>query len=83
MSMTEEELQKTGILKMMLDKADHEDESSLLEKIELFEEKVDYLNISEEKKNKLKELIEKIKEESDENVQDFLFNELTKTLEDK
>ena len=83
MSMTEEELQKTGILKMMLDKADHEDESSLLEKIELFEEKVDYLNISEEKKDKLKELIEKIKEESDENVQEFLFNELTKTLEDK
>lgn len=82
MSMSEEQLQKTGILKMMLDKADHEDESTLLERIELFEEKVDYINIDEDRKNKLKELIEKIKLEEDENVQEFLFKELVKTLEE-
>ena len=83
MSMTEEELEKTGILKIMLNKADSDDESTLLEKIELFEERLDYLNIEEEKKNKLRELISKIKEEDDEQVQSFLFKELEKIVEDE
>jgi len=83
MSMTEEELEKTGILKVMLNKADSDDESTLLEKIELFEERLDYLNIEDEKKNKLRELISKIKEEDDEQVQSFLFKELEKIVEDE
>lgn len=83
MSMTEEELEKTGILKIMLNKADSDDESTLLEKIELFEERLDYLNIEDEKKNKLRELISKIKEEDDEQVQSFLFKELEKIVEDE
>ncbi len=83
MSMTEEELEKTGILKVMLNKADSDDESTLLEKIELFEERLDYLNIEEDKKDKLRELISKIKEEDDEQVQSFLFKELEKIVEDE
>ena len=83
MSMTEEELEKTGILKVMLNKADSDDESTLLEKIELFEERLEYLNIEDEKKDKLRELISKIKEEDDEQVQSFLFKELEKIVEDE
>lgn len=83
MSMTEEELEKTGILKVMLNKADSDDESTLLEKIELFEERLDYLNIEEDKKDKLRDLISKIKEEDDEKVQGFLFKELEKMVEDE
>lgn len=83
MSMSEEQLQKTGILKMMLDKADHEDETSLLERIDIFEERIDYLNIEEDKKVKLRELISKIKEEDDEKVQEFLFKQLIKIVEDE
>lgn len=82
MSMSEEQLEKTGILRIMLDKADRVEESTLLERIELFEDKIEYLNIEEEKKNKLIELVEKIKLESDEKVQEFLFKELIKIIED-
>jgi len=82
MSMSEEQLEKTGILRIMLDKADRVEESTLLERIELFEDKIEYLNIEEEKKNKLIELVEKIKLESDEKVQEFLFKELIRIIED-
>ncbi len=83
MSMSEEQLNKTGILKIMLDKADSEDEETLLEKIEMFEEKLDYINIDENKKNKIKELIVKIKEEETEKVQEFLFKEVVKMIEEE
>lgn len=83
MSMSEEEIEKTGILKLMLNKADSDEESTLLEKIEMFEERLDYLNVEEEKKEKLKDLISKIKEEEDEKVQGFLFKELEKMVEDE
>lgn len=83
MSMSEEQLEKTGILKIMLDRADHFDEATLLERIDIFEERLDYLNIEEIKKEKLKRLIELIREEDNEKVQEMLFIQLQKTLEDK
>lgn len=83
MSMSEEQLQKTGILKMMLDKADFVEELSLLERIELLEDRIDYLNIIDEKKDKLRELVNEIKIEEDEKVQDFLFKQLIKIIEDE
>lgn len=83
MSMSEEQLQKTGILKMMLDRADHVDETTLLERIDIFEDRLDYLNIEEEKKEKLRDLVGQIKVEEDEKVQEFLFKQLIKTLEDE
>ncbi|MDO4996117.1 MAG: hypothetical protein Q4E69_02970 [Bacilli bacterium] len=82
MSMSEEQLQKTGILKMMLDKADHVDETTLLERIDIFEDRLDYLNIEEERKEKLRDLVRQIKVEEDEKVQEFLFKQLIKTIED-
>lgn len=82
MSMSEEQLQKTGILKMMLDKADHVDETTLLERIDIFEDRLDYLNIEEEIKEKLRDLVRQIKVEEDEKVQEFLFKQLIKTIED-
>lgn len=83
MSMSEEQLQKTGILKMMLNKADHVDETTLLERIDIFEDRLDYLNIEEDKKEKLRDLVKQIKTEEDEKVQEFLFKQLLKIVEDE
>lgn len=83
MSMTSEELEKTGILKAMLDNADYDEETTIDERIEEFEEKIDYLNITEEKKEKLKKLVTDIKEEHDEKVCEFLFKELVKLVDEE
>ncbi len=82
MSMSEEQLQKTGILHMMLAK-DEEEELTLRERIDFFEDKLDYINIDTKKKNKLKELADKIKSEDDEKVQEFLFKQLVKILDEE
>lgn len=82
MSMSEEQLQKTGILHMMLAK-DEEEEFTLRERIEFFEDKLDYINIDNKKKNNLKELADKIKSEDDEKVQEFLFKQLVKLLDEE
>lgn len=81
MSMSEEQLQKTGILHMML--AKDEEEFTIRERIELFEDRLDYMNVDDKKKKKLKELAEKIKEEDDEKVQEFLFKQLVKLLDEE
>ena len=82
MSMSVEQLQKTGILHMMLAK-DEEEELTLRERIDFFEDKLDYINIDTKKKNKLKELADKIKSEDDEKVQEFLFKQLVKILDEE
>lgn len=79
MSMSNEELEKTGILKMMFDKAD-EEEMTLEESLEEFEEKIDYLNVDDSKKEKYKELVKEIKVEKDEKIKQFLFKQLIKTV---
>lgn len=75
--MSEEELEKTGILKEMLQKEDEED-LTINEMIEEFLEQLDYLEIDEKKKQKLKSLAKQIQEEKDEKAKEFLFNELKK-----
>lgn len=75
--MSEEELEKTGILKEIISKED-EEEMTINEMIEEFLEQLDYLEIDEEKKQKLKTLAKQIQEEQDEKAKDFLFNELKK-----
>ena len=75
--MSEEELEKTGILKDMLTKEDDE-EMTINEMIEEFLEQLDYLEIDEKKKQKLKSLAKQIQEEKDEKAKEFLFNELKK-----
>ncbi len=75
--MSEEELEKTGILKELLNK-DDEEEMTINEMIEEFLEKLDYLDIDQKKKTKLKSLAQKIQEEKAEQTKEFLFNELKK-----
>ena len=70
--MSEEELEKTGILKDMLEKEDDED-MTINEMIEEFLEQLDYLDIDKTKKQKLKSLAKQIQEEKDEKAKEFLF----------
>ena len=75
--MSEEELEKTGILKDMLEKED-EEEMTINEMIEEFLEQLDYLDMDSKKKTKLKTLAKQIQEEKNEQAKEFLFNELKK-----
>ena len=75
--MSEEELEKTGILREIISKEDVE-EMTINEMIEEFLEQLDYLEIDEKKKQKLKSLAKQIQEEKDEKAKEFLFNELKK-----
>lgn len=80
--MSEEDLEKTGILKEMLSKED-EDEMTINEMIEEFLEEVDYLEIDDKKKKKLKTLALQIQEEKNEQAKEFLFNELKKIVNEE
>ena len=80
--MSEEELEKTGILKDMLEKEDEED-MTINEMIEEFLDKLDYLDIDTKKKAKLKSLAKQIQEEHDEKAKEFLFNGLKKIANEK
>ena len=75
--MSEEELEKTGILKDMLTKEDDE-EMTINEMIEEFLEQLDYLEMDEKKKQKIKPLAKQIQEEQNEKAKEFLFDELKK-----
>lgn len=83
MSMSEEQLQKTGLLRIMLDKQYEEDDMTILERIEMFEDKVEYMNIPDKQKEKILNLIEQIKLEDSEKTQEFLFKELIKMVEEE
>lgn len=73
----EEELQRTNMIKKLF--IEDSEEISIVEKIEEFEDKIDYLEFTEEKKERLRELCDKIKKESS-NSQEVLFNLLQKEL---
>ena len=75
--MSEEELEKTGILKDVLSKED-EEEMRINEMLEEFLEQLDYLDMDSKKKTKLKTLAKQIQEEKNEQAKEFLFNELKK-----
>lgn len=75
--MSEEELEKTGILRDLLTKED-EEEMTINEMIEEFLEQLDYLDMDSKKKTKLKTLAKQIQEEKNEQAKEFLFNELKK-----
>jgi hypothetical protein len=77
-----DELEKTDILKILFDKDDEEEELSIIEIIEEFEEKLEYKNIDEKKKKSILKLINDIKADPDEKVQEFLFKELVKMVEE-
>ena len=75
-----EELEQTQMLRTMIIESD-EEEPSILEELEEFEEKIDYLDINEEKKTKLRNLCNEIKKEDDENVREYLFKLLQKEVD--
>lgn len=75
--MSEEELEKTGILRDLLTKED-EEEMTINEMIEEFLEQLDYLDMDSKKKLKLKNLAKQIQEEKDDKAKGFLFDELKK-----
>lgn len=77
MSMSSEELERTGILKQMIDQAE-EEEMTIDERIEEFEEQIEFLNVSEEKKEKMKDLVYQIQKEEKDKTKEFLFRELVK-----
>ena len=80
--MSEEELERTGILRDIISKED-EEEMTINEMIEEFLEQLDYLDIEQKKKAKLKSLAKQIQEERDEKAKEFLFNELNKIANEK
>lgn len=77
--MSEEDLERTGILKDMLKKED-EEEMTINETIEEFLEKLEYLDIDNKKKTKVKSLANEILKENDDKAKEFLFNELKKIV---
>ena len=78
--MTSEELERTGVLKAILDKDIENEETTIGERIEEFEDKLEYIDIAEDKKVKYRDLISKIKEEKEDSVKEYLFKELIKML---
>ena len=77
--MSEEDLERTGILKDMLKKED-EEEMTINETMEEFLEKLEYLDIDNKKKTKIKSLANEILKENDDKAKEFLFNELKKIV---
>ena len=77
--MSEEDLERTGILKDMLKKED-EEEMTINETIEEFLEKLEYLDIDNKKKTKIRSLANEILKEGDDKAKEFLFNELKKIV---
>ena len=80
--MSEEELEKTGILKDLLNKED-EEEMTINEMIEEFLEQLDYLDMDTKKKQKLKSLAKQIQEEKEEKAKEYLFDELKKVANEE
>ncbi len=62
---------------MMIDQDSEED---IVENIEEFEDRLDYLDIDDEKKKELRHLCQEIKKEEDEKTRSYLFDLLQKEL---
>lgn len=66
-----EEIEKTNLLKTLFIETE---EISIVEKIEEFEDKIDYIDIPDKEKEDIRVLCDKIKQEEDENTRAYLFN---------
>lgn len=78
----DKELERTNLMKTMIVENEtlFDDDESIIESIEEFEDRIDYLDIDETKKEELRELCTKIKSEEDKNVQEYLFKLLQKEV---
>lgn len=80
--MNEEELERTAMMKtMIIESSSDEEEMSIVESIEEFEDKIDYLDIDEAKKEKLKHLCDEIKGEENPKTREYLFKLLQKEVD--
>lgn len=78
--MENEELERTQMIKTLIIEDYFDEESSIKENIEEFEEKLEYTDISTEKKEKLLKLCKEIKQEENEKTQEYLLKLLQKEI---
>ncbi len=78
--MDDEELERTGILQS-ISKYD-DDESYILEIVEEYEDRIDYLDIDEDKKKEIKKLCLEIKRTENEEEMEELYSKLKELVEE-
>ena len=79
MAMSSEDLEKTGLFKTIMEHGESDDTGSLYS-IDEIRERLEYMDIEEEKRDKYFELIDEIKKEKDEHTRQFLFRQLAKII---
>ena len=75
--MTDEELETTGLFGVIRDQEDLD----IGEQLEELEDRLDYLDLTENEKEDIEERIVRIREEEDLDTKEELFNELIKELD--
>ena len=78
MSLSNEDLEKTGLIRTLMDKKDP-DEGTISDLDEIME-RLEYIDIDDEKKKKYLDLIKEIKKEDDQKTREFLFHQLVKVV---
>ena len=78
MSLSNEDLEKTGLIRTLMDVNDI-NEGTISDLDEILE-RLEYIDIDVEKKKKYLELIKEIKKEDDEKTREFLFHQLVKIV---
>ncbi len=78
MSLSNEDLEKTGLIRTLMDERDS-DEGTISDLDEIME-RLEYLDIEDEKKKKYLNLIKEIKKEEDSKTREFLFHQLVKIV---
>ena len=78
--MDDEELERTGILQS-ISKYD-DDEAYILEIVEEYEDRIDYLDIDEDKKKEIKKLCLEIKRTENEEEMEELYSKLKELVEE-
>jgi len=75
--MTDEELETTGLFGVIRNQEDLD----IGEQLEELEDRLDYLDIDDRKKEEIEERIVRIREEDNEEIKEALFNELIDELD--
>lgn len=78
MSMSNEDLERTGLYRTLMESRD-EGEGTLTDLDEI-KERLDYMDIEEDKKKKYLHLIDEIQKENDEKTKRFLFHQLANII---
>ena len=78
MSMNNDDLERTGLYRLMLEEREPED--GTLSELDEIQERLAYMDINEDKKKKYLKLIEEIQAEKEEATRDFLFHQLAKII---